>query len=278
MVRPHRRGNRLLHLPGLSANPRLPRTRACGYSGSNPASNLALLFGRVTVCAAITCLFPMFVIPLRVPFYLLLVSHCLTRPSSIRLLLMSLGLFVLRGVHLSVSYVRHHVARPFLSPTCESLCCASFVCLSCAHFCLVVHRGRRGEEWVSDSLASWEDKRMDVVASSWRYFSTQSIISLHRPIILPSVKRRCDHSDPDDHAEREHRTQRNRRPTNSETRTQEPATNAPGRIISGDPRTRTEPATNAPGRISIGGDPRTRTASAETHAPAQHRRRPTYPH
>jgi hypothetical protein len=60
---------------------------------------------------------------------------------------------------------------------------------------------------------------MGAVASSWRYFSTQSIISLHRPIILPSVKRRCDHPDTHDHAEREHRTQRSRRPTNSETRT-----------------------------------------------------------
>jgi hypothetical protein len=46
---------------------------------------------------------------------------------------------------------------------------------------------------------------MDVVASSWRYFSTQSIISLHRPIILPSVKRRCDHPNTNDHAGREQR-------------------------------------------------------------------------
>jgi hypothetical protein len=34
---------------------------------------------------------------------------------------------VLRVVHLSVSYVRHSIARPFLSPTYESLCCASFI-------------------------------------------------------------------------------------------------------------------------------------------------------
>jgi hypothetical protein len=43
---------------------------------------------------------------------------------------MSLGLFVLRVVHLSVSYVRHSIARPFLSPTYESLSCASFIYLS----------------------------------------------------------------------------------------------------------------------------------------------------
>jgi hypothetical protein len=168
---------------------------------------------------------------------------------------MSLGLFVLRVIHLSVSVFVILLRVPFLSPTCESLHCASFiylfpshvtriVCLAChssiclrvrhpvarplstsylrvialrvlhlfvsavvillivlarplsvacARFCFVVHRGRRGEEGGSDSLASWEDKRIDMVASSWRYFSTQSIISLHRPILLPSVKRRCDH-------------------------------------------------------------------------------------
>jgi hypothetical protein len=66
----------------------------------------------------------------------------------------------------------------------------------------MVSYGWRGEERVSDSLASWEDKRIDVVASSWRYFSTQSIISLHRPIILLSVRRRYDHPDTNDHANR----------------------------------------------------------------------------
>jgi hypothetical protein len=109
---------------------------------------------------------------------------CLARRSSICLLCSS---SCCASLSISYSYVIC-LARPFLSPTCESLCCASFVCLSCAHFCLVVHRGRRGEEWVSDSLASWEDKRMDVVASSWRYFSTQSIISLHTPT-FPHIRR-----------------------------------------------------------------------------------------
>jgi hypothetical protein len=111
------------------------------------------------------------------------------------------------------------LARPFLSPTCESLYCASFFCLSCVPFCLVVNRGCRGEERVSDSLASWEDKRMDTVASSWRFVSTQSIISLHRPIIFPSVKRRYNHPDTDNHTECEYRIQHSRRPTNSETHT-----------------------------------------------------------
>jgi hypothetical protein len=123
----------------------------------------------------------MFVILLRVPFYLLLVSHCITRPSSIRFLLMSLGLFVLGVIHLSVSVFVILLRVPFLSPTCESLHYASFIYLFhsvvCAPFCFVVHRGCRGEEGGSDLLASWEDKRIDIVASSWRYFSTQSIIS-----------------------------------------------------------------------------------------------------
>src|SRR3978361_497418 len=90
---------------------------------------------------------------------------------------MSLGLFVLRVVHLSVSYVRHPVARPFLSPTRTSFVLRVLCLFVLRAFCLVVHRGRRGEERGSDSLASWEDKRMDVVASSWRYFSTQPIIN-----------------------------------------------------------------------------------------------------
>jgi hypothetical protein len=45
---------------------------------------------------------------------------------------------------------------------------------------------------VSDSLASWEDKRMGAVASSWRFFSTQSIISLHTPTYTHTCDRRCD--------------------------------------------------------------------------------------
>jgi hypothetical protein len=122
MVRPRRRGNRLLHLPGLSANPHLPRTRACGYSGSNPASALrsSRSFSPPSSSAPSTSfiyLFPRFVILLRVPFYLLRVSHCIARRSSILLPSPVTRLFVLRVVHLSVSYVRHHVARPFLSPT-----------------------------------------------------------------------------------------------------------------------------------------------------------------
>jgi hypothetical protein len=148
----------------------------------------------------------MFVIPLRVPFLSPTCESSRARPSSIRLLLMSLGLFVLRGVHLSVSVFVILLRVPFLSPTCESLYCASFIylfpmfvillrghCLFVLRaFCLVVNRGRRGEERVSDSLASWEDKRIDVVASSWRYFSTQSIISLHTPTFHTSIDRRCD--------------------------------------------------------------------------------------
>jgi hypothetical protein len=173
MVRPRRRGNRHLRLPGLSANPRLQRTRACGYSGSNPASALRSS-------------------PRPLP------RHCVARPSSICFLCSSSCRLYLRVLFLSptcesLSYasfiylppsyvtrivclarrssiclrVRHSVARPFLSPTCESLHCASFIYLFVLRaFCLVVNRGRRGEERVSDSLASWEDKRMDVVASS----------------------------------------------------------------------------------------------------------------
>jgi hypothetical protein len=116
----------------------------------------------------------------------------------------------LRVLHLFASFLCHSdclscASFIYLSP-CSSSCCASPFylllmshCIArplsvvCAHFCFVVHRGRRGEEGGSDSLASWEDKKIDMVASSWRYFSTQSIISLHRPIILPSVRRRCDH-------------------------------------------------------------------------------------
>jgi hypothetical protein len=93
------------------------------------------------------------------PFYLLLVSHYIARPSSI------------------CSRCRHLV-----DCTCMSVVC----CLRAPLF--VVHRGHRGEERGSDSLASWEDKRIDVVASSWRYFSTQSIISLHTPT-FPHIRR-----------------------------------------------------------------------------------------
>jgi hypothetical protein len=103
MVGPRRRGNCLLHLLGLSANARLLRTRACGYSGSNPAIALR-----------------------RSPFF------------------SSPPVTMLRSHHKPVSYVRHSIARPFLSPTYESLYCASFIyftsflchsdCLSCASF------------------------------------------------------------------------------------------------------------------------------------------------
>jgi hypothetical protein len=137
MVRPHHRGNRLLHLPGLSADPRPQRTRACGYSGSNPASAPrsppSSSFSSFC-CAAVIYLFPMFVIVLRVPFLsptyesLHCASFIYSLPSSVT------RLFILRAVHLSVSNVRHSLTRPFLSPTCESLYCASFVCLSCASF------------------------------------------------------------------------------------------------------------------------------------------------
>jgi hypothetical protein len=135
MVRPCRRGNRRLRLPGLSANPisgvrALAATLAVtlqGLSEVHPAlflvivlCDLHLSVSYVRHPADCTCAFS---------FYLLLVSHCLTCPSSICLLLMSLGLFVLRVVHLSVSYVRHSIARPFLSPTCESLYCTSFIYL-----------------------------------------------------------------------------------------------------------------------------------------------------
>src|SRR3978361_810302 len=128
MVRPRRRGNRRLYLPGITSTPRLQRTRACGYSGSNPASALRSS-------------------PRPLP------RHCVARPSSI--------------CFLCSSSCRLYLRVLFLSPTCESLHCASFIYLFVLRaFCLVVNRGRRGEERVSDSLAGWEDKRMDVVASS----------------------------------------------------------------------------------------------------------------
>jgi hypothetical protein len=181
MVRPRRRGNRLLHLPGISAEPHARALAVTLVVTPRAHSGIrSCVARRSSICFLCSSSCPP---RLRVPFYLLLMSHCVARHSSIRLLHMSLGLFVLRVVPLSVSYVRHSIARPFLSPTCESLHCASFIyfvsavdrtCASvvccCAHFCFVVHRGRRGEEGGSDSLASWEDKRIDMVASSWRYF------------------------------------------------------------------------------------------------------------
>jgi hypothetical protein len=130
MVRPRRRGNRLLHLPGLSANPHLPRTRPCGYSGSNPASALrsSRSFSPPSSSAPSTSfiyLFPRFVILLRVPFYLLRVSHCIARRSSICFLLLSLGcLSCASFIYLSPMFVimlrvpfylllvSHCVARP----------------------------------------------------------------------------------------------------------------------------------------------------------------------
>src|SRR3978361_1017126 len=105
MVRPRRRGNRRLYLPGITSTPRLQRTRACGYSGSNPASALRSS-------------------PPPLP------RHCVARPSSI--------------CFLCSSSCRLYLRVLFLSPTCESLSCASFIyfasflrhsdCLSCASF------------------------------------------------------------------------------------------------------------------------------------------------
>jgi hypothetical protein len=170
MVRPRHRGNRLLHLPGISADPRAralaatlvvtPRAHSEGRTPLLPPRHRVAQPSSICfLCSSFHC---------ASPFYLLPMSHCIARPSSICLLLMSLGCLHLRILHLSptrtslycasliylFSYVRHSVARLFLSPTLASLSCASFVCLSCAPFCLVVNRGCRGEERVSDSLAS----------------------------------------------------------------------------------------------------------------------------
>jgi hypothetical protein len=156
MVRPRRRGNRRLRLPGLSVNPvsgarALAATLAVtpqALSEVRPALFLVIVLRGLHLSvsyvrhpADCTC---------ASSFYLLLVSHCLTRPSSICLLLMSLGLFVLRVVYLPVPYVRHPVARPFLSPTHTSFvlrvpfylllvshCIArrSSICFLCSSFC-----------------------------------------------------------------------------------------------------------------------------------------------
>jgi hypothetical protein len=170
MVRPRGRGGRLLHLPGISAVP--TRARACGYSGSNPASALRSSHSSSAslCCAAIIYLFPMFVILLRAPFYLLLVSHCVARPSSICPLHMSLGLFVLRVVHLPVSVFVILLRVPFLSPTCESLHCASFIYLPPSYVTRIVclartsvllytagAEGRKGDQtrWRAGRIKGW---------------------------------------------------------------------------------------------------------------------------
>jgi hypothetical protein len=164
MVRPRRRGSRRLHPPGLSANPRLRRTRACGYSGSNPASALrssprplprhcvARRSSICFLCSSFHC---------ASPFYLLRVSHCVARPSSIRLRLVSLGCLS------CASFI-------YLSP-CSSFCCVSpfylllvshcitrrsSICLSCA---LSVFgstagaEGRKGDQtrWRAGRVKGW---------------------------------------------------------------------------------------------------------------------------
>jgi hypothetical protein len=123
MVRPRRRGNRHLRLPGLSANPVSGARVLAATLAVTPRAlsevRVALFLVIVLYCLHLSVFY------VRHPadctcassFYLLLVSHCLTRPSSICLLLISHGLFVLRVVHLSVPYIRHPVTRPFLSPT-----------------------------------------------------------------------------------------------------------------------------------------------------------------
>jgi hypothetical protein len=160
MVRPRHRGNRLLHLPKISAD---PRARACGYSGSNPASALRSspsFASSSSCCAAIIYLSPMFVIPLRVPFLSptcessYCASFIYSSPSCVT------RLFVLRVVHLSVPYVRHSLARPLsISYSCV-MSCASFTCLSCVSFCLVVTAGAEGRKgcqtrWRAGRIKGW---------------------------------------------------------------------------------------------------------------------------
>jgi hypothetical protein len=121
--------------------------------------------------------------------------------------------------------------------------------------------------------------------------NTLNIISLYRPIILPSVKWRCDHPDTNNHAVCERSqvqlktyelrdihthtgasdpsTRQNphrRRPmylhrAGDPPTCTEPAIHAPGRIIGKDPRTHTESATHIPNRILIDREPRTRTTN-----------------
>jgi hypothetical protein len=143
MVRPRRRGNRRLCLPGLSANPRPPRTRACGYSGSNPASALRSRTSlrprhQVTrpssICFLCQLSVSVFVIPLRVPFLsptcesLYCASFIYSPPSYVT------RLFVLRVDSSICFYVRHSVARPLSISYSYVMSCASFTCLSCASF------------------------------------------------------------------------------------------------------------------------------------------------
>jgi hypothetical protein len=189
MVRFRCRDNHLLYLPGISAEPRIYALAVTlvvtlrAHSEVHPPPRHRVRVVHLSVSYVRHSIVRPFLSPTceslsyesfiySPPSYVTRIV-CLACRSCICLLCSS---SCCASLSISYSYVIC-LARPFLSPTCESLCCASFVCLSCAHFCLVVHCGRRGEEWVSHSLASWEDKRMDVVASSWRYFSTQSIIS-----------------------------------------------------------------------------------------------------
>jgi hypothetical protein len=95
MVHPRRRGSRLLHLPGISVDPRA-RALAATLVVTPPA-------------------------------------HSEVRPVLFLVIM-------LRRHHLSVSYVRHPVARPFLSPTCESLHCASFIYSPPSHVTRIVCR------------------------------------------------------------------------------------------------------------------------------------------
>jgi hypothetical protein len=86
--------------------------------------------------ASFIYLFPMFVILLCVPFYLLLVSHCVARPLSVCLTRTSVLLYTAGAEG----------------------------------------RNRYHTRWRAGRI-----KRIDVVASSGRYFSTQSIILIPPP-------------------------------------------------------------------------------------------------
>jgi hypothetical protein len=192
MVRPHHRGNRLLHLPGLSADPRPQRTRACGYSGSNPASALRSppsSSSSSSCCAAVIYLFPMFVIVSRVlflsptceslsyasfiylpPSYVTRIV-CLARRSSICPLCSSsccaslsisyVRVIVLRVVHLSVSVFVILLRVPFyLLLVSHCIARRSSICLSCALsvlWSIAGAEGRKGYQtrWRVGRIKGW---------------------------------------------------------------------------------------------------------------------------
>jgi hypothetical protein len=135
MVRPRHRGNRLLHLPGISAD---PRARACGYSGSNPASALrrshpsssprhrvAQPSSICFLCSSFHCASPTYESLYCASFIYLSPSYvtrlfALAHPSSISYSYV----IVLRVPHLSVLL-------------CSSFCCAS---LSISYSCVIILR------------------------------------------------------------------------------------------------------------------------------------------